>query len=136
MLRQSTHRLVYRKGLVDLGEGVFAGRGVDRLLGQLLAAARAQLVHAEAAGEGPDPWPHRVVVAQVIQALVRAREHLLEDILGIVLLKPVDPHRDRVHVAGEAVDQLLPGLLVAVSTAGDQVGVGYLGQRHYRLIKP
>ena len=34
---------------------------------------------------------------------------------------------DRVHVAGEPLDQLAPGFVVAVTAAGDEGGVGQLG---------
>ena len=40
--------------------------------------------------------------------LVRAREHLLEDVLGVAGAQGIDAARDRVHVPREAIDQLAP----------------------------
>jgi hypothetical protein len=51
--------------------------------------------------------------------LVDACEHLLEDVLGVVRRQPERLHRDRVDVAGEALDQLVPRGLVPGTAPGD-----------------
>ena len=74
-------------------------------------APAAQRVDAETPRQLGEPRADRVVVAQLVELLVRAREHFLEDVLGVVLwqAKPLDD--DRVDVAREAVDELAPGVL-------------------------
>ena len=42
-----------------------------------------------------------------------SREHLLEDVLGVVLAQAVGAHGDRVDVARVALDEGRPGALVA-----------------------
>src|SRR5207253_2128258 len=58
------------------------------------------------------------------QVLVRAREDLLEDVLRVVLGQPEGLDGDRIDVAGEALDQAVPGVAVAASAAGDELRVG------------
>jgi hypothetical protein len=55
--------------------------------------------------------------------LVGAGENLLKDILGVVLREPIGLARDRVHVAGEALNEHGPGALVAVSASAHKVSV-------------
>ena len=55
---------------------------------------------------------------------VHPREDVLEDVLGVLLREPETANRDRVDVAREALDELVPGLGVALATARDELGVG------------
>jgi hypothetical protein len=68
--------------------------------------------------------------------LERAREHLLEDVLGIVGAQSESLTDDRIHVAGEAVDELTPGLLVARAAAGDEPGVGERSDHVWKITTP
>ena len=113
--------------LLELCEDVFAGLVGQPFLGRLLARARAEAVDAEAAGELGDPGAEGLVVAERVEPLVDAREHLLEDVLGVVRREAEGLHGDRVDVAREAVDERAPGRLVAVPAAGDELGVAELG---------
>ena len=56
--------------------------------------------------------------------LVRAREDLLEDVLGVLVREPVRLGRDRVDITGEALDEDVPGLGLAGAAARDQICVG------------
>ena len=84
-------------------------------------------VEAEVARQLRQPRLDRAVVAQPVEPLVRAREDLLEDVLRVVLGQPEPLHGDRVHVAGEPLDELPPGAFVAGAAARDELGVGELG---------
>ena len=66
---------------------------------RLLAAAGAQPIDREPAGQLADPRPDRLVVAQPSQMLVGTSEHLLKDVLGVVVAESEGLTRDRVHVA-------------------------------------
>jgi hypothetical protein len=56
--------------------------------------------------------------------LVDAGEDLLEDVLGVVGREPERLGRDRVDVAGEALDELVPGGRLSASAPGDELRVG------------
>ena len=56
-----------------------------------------------------------------VEPLVRPREDLLEDVLGVVLGEAKPLHGDRVDVAREALDELRPGRLVAGAAARDEL---------------
>ena len=86
---------------------------------------RAEAVDAEPAGERGEPGPERVVVPERAQALVRPGEGLLEDVLGVRVGKP-EGLGDREDVAGVALDDEAPGLVVAGAAARDELGVGEL----------
>ena len=70
-----------------------------------------------------EPWPHRGVVAQRVEPLERPGEDVLKDILRIGLGKPEGAHRDRVDVAREALDELVPGRGLAGSAALNELGI-------------
>ena len=55
--------------------------------------------------------------------LVDAGEDLLEDVLGIVLREPEGLDADRVDVAREPLDELVPRCLVPVPAARYELGV-------------
>ena len=66
------------------------------------------------------------------QVLVGAGEDLLEDILRVVLGEAERLDGDRVDVAGEALDELAPRVVVALAAAGDELRVG-LDNVHARI---
>jgi 3-oxoacyl-[acyl-carrier protein] reductase len=99
------------------------GRLFDGLLAGALARTGPQRVHAQPASELRQPRTDRLVVAQLVQMLIGAGEDLLEDVLSVVLWQPEGLDDDRVDIAGEALDQLTPGLVVARPAAGDQLRV-------------
>ena len=63
------------------------------------------------------------LVEELVEMLVRAREHLLEDVLGIGVGQAECLSRDRVDVARKALDQLRPRLLIPGPAAGDELAV-------------
>ena len=63
---------------------------------------------------------------------VRAREDLLEDVLRVGLRQSERLDRDRVDVAGEALDELTPRVVVPLAAAGDELCVS-LGNLHARI---
>ena len=65
--------------------------------------------------------------------LVDAREDVLEHVLGIVRRKPERLDGDRVDVAREALDELVPRGLVAGTAARDDFGVGGGGDHPERI---
>src|SRR5262249_58101226 len=95
-----------------------------RLLGYLFdgrfTLAGAQLVDAFTPGELGDPRSQSVRVAQRAEPVVDPCEDILEDILGVVGTEPERLGRDREHVAGEAIDELVPRGFVAREAGGDQ----------------
>ena len=111
--------------LVELRQRLVGFSRLERLrVGRGLPPGGAQPVDAEPAGELRDPGPQSIVAPQAVEMLVDPREHLLEDVLGVVLRKPKGLHRDRVHVAGEPLDELVPGALVPRAAPGDELGIG------------
>ena len=62
--------------------------------------------------------------------LVGTREDFLEDVLRVIAARPKPLRRDRVDVAREAVDELVPGALVARAAAGDELGIRQGGVNH------
>jgi hypothetical protein len=108
------------EGILEVGEHVLRGDLGQRFdVGLHLLASRPKAVDAEAAGQLRDPRPDGVVVPQCVEPLVDAREDVLENVLRILLRQPKRLDGDRVDVTGEPLDQLTPGLVVALSTAGD-----------------
>src|SRR2546427_1621126 len=59
--------------------------------------------------------------------LVRAREHFLEDVLGVRLRQPECLDRDRVDITREALDEIRPGLLVSRPAPRDELTVAERG---------
>ena len=98
------------------------------------ASARSD-VDRDPAGQLREPRPDRAVVAQPVELLVGAREDLLEGVLGGMLGERERAREDRVHVAGEALDEQLPGVVVARAAAGDELGVGWRGRHPPRTIR-
>ena len=98
---------------------------LDVFAAGLLARAATDGVDAEPASELREPGAERRVVAQLLEVLVRAREHLLEDVVG-VRLGQRNACGDRVDVAGIAVDERTPALVVAVTATRDELRVGQL----------
>ena len=121
------------------GQGVVQPR--DRVVGvgdldlvvELLGRAGPQPVDAEPPRQLREPGSNRVVVPQLVQVLVGASEDLLEDVFCVMLRHLEALNRDRVDVAGEAVDQLAPGVVVAGAAPGDQLSVGQLHAQPHRL---
>ena len=110
--------------MIELGERLVVS-AVDFLVGSTRPGA--ELVDAQAPRQLRDPRPDGTVVTELVEALVRSREHLLEDVLGIGVREAVALDSDRVDVAGEAFDEVRPCLLVAGAAARDQLGVGEAG---------
>ena len=71
--------------------------------------AGADPVDALAARQLRDPRPQGVRVAQRAEPVEDAREDLLEDVLGVVRVEAERLRGDREDVAGEALDELVPG---------------------------
>ena len=85
------------------------------------------------------PETHRDVVRERHSDLLRqarAGEDLLEHVLGVLAPQPVCLAADRVHVAGEAGDELAPGVLVAAAAPGDELPVREGGKLHSTSMKP
>ena len=95
----------------------------ERLLGRLLARAGAEPVDASVSRQLGEPGSDRGVVAQRVEPLERAGEDVLKDVLGVVLRQPESAHGDRVHVAREAFDELVPRLLLSRPAALDELRV-------------
>src|SRR6185503_6794282 len=110
VLRKVLQRLVDHQRLVDALELVAGSLDLEDLLDRRLAGARTEAVDAQPPGRRGDPGAQRGVVAQLAEVLPGAGEDLLEDVLRVGLREPVDADRDRVHVAGEPVDELSPCL--------------------------
>src|SRR3954447_18539515 len=116
------------EGLLELAEHVVRCR-VLHCVGRLFARAGPEAVDAQAARQLCDPWAEGLVVAQRIEALVDPGEHLLEDVLGVVLWEAEGLHADRVDVAREAVYELAPRVVVARAAARNELGVGKLARQ-------
>src|SRR5919198_1093909 len=130
VLRRGGERLVDRQRLVEQGERLLAA-GEQLLVGDgALARAGPQPVDAEPARQLGEPGAEGGVVPELVQVLVRTREDLLEDVLGVRLRQPEGLHGDGVDVAREALDQLVPRLLIACPAAGDELAVTQR-RRHY-----
>ena len=102
------HRLVDRQRLVELRERLVELARLH-LLHRRLASARAQAVDAGAAGQLGEPRAEGLVVPQPVEMGVDAREDVLEDVLRVVLGEAEALRADRVDVAREALDELVPG---------------------------
>src|SRR6266850_1728709 len=122
VLGQTRHRVVDVERLVDPSERVLV-RIYRKLafVGRLLAGARSQPVDADASGQLSDPGLDRFVAAKRVEPLVDLCEDLLEDVFGVLVAQPEALARDRVDVAGEALDESRPGFLVAVAAEGDEL---------------
>src|SRR5439155_8568634 len=90
----------------------------------------AEPVYAQPAGELREPRPHRGVVSELVEVLVRTGEDFLEDVLRVRLGEPERLNGDRIHVAREPFDKLVPGLLVARPTACDELAIAE-GRGHH-----
>src|SRR4029077_1601879 len=101
---------------------VEAGR-LDVRFGRRLPFRTAEQVDAEPTGQLREPWTDGAVVAESVEMLVRAREDLLEDVLGVARLEPEALDADRVDVTREALDELAPGIVVPLATTRDEPGV-------------
>lgn len=124
MLGQGLQGIVDTQGLVDLGDPLVEVGGLGWLIHRALPRGRAQLVHSEAPRNLGNPTLDRGVVAKIGETLVKAGERVLEDVLRIGGGQPVDARRDRIDVAGKALDQLCPGKIVAFATTSDELGIG------------
>ena len=102
------------------------GQLVDR---RRLATAGAEPVDADTARQLGDPGADRLVAPEPAQVLVDAREDLLEDVLRVVLREPECLDGDGIDVAGEALDELVPGRLVAGPAACHELRIRQ-GARH------
>src|SRR5439155_6349665 len=118
------------EGLVELRDRLVDADGLD-VLRRSLACGRAELVDAEPAGQLAQPRPDRVVVPQLLELLVGPGEDLLEHVLGVVVGEAKRLDGDGVHVAREALDELVPSGVVAGTATSDEGGIGEL-RRHER----
>jgi hypothetical protein len=115
---------VHVEGVLEVGEHVIGGHVGKRFdFRPDLAAARPEPVDAESAGELGDPRADGVVLAERVEPFVDAREDVLVNVLGVLRRQAEGLDGDRVDVAGEALDELAPGLVVAAAAAGDQGSV-------------
>jgi len=128
VLRRGGQGLMDRQRLVEQRERLL--RTCDRQLllrDRPLAGRRTQPVDAEPPRQLRKPGPDGRVVPELVEVLVGAREHLLEDVLRVLRREPEGLDGDGVDVAGEALDKLPPSIVVAFTAAGDEGGVGQLG---------
>src|SRR3954467_4518850 len=124
VLRRGGERLVNGQGLVQERKGLVGLCRRELLVGDRpLARARAKAIDAEPPGQLGQPRLDRRVVPQLVEVLVCPGEDFLEDVLGVGLRQAERLHRDGVHVAGEALDELPPGGLVAGAAARDELAV-------------
>ena len=98
MLGRLAQGLTDRERLVELRHRLVGARGLD-VLRRGLPGRRAQPVDAEPPRQLAEPGADCLVVAELVQPLVGAREDLLEHVLGVVVRKSEGLDRDRVHVA-------------------------------------
>ena len=128
VLGEVGERGAHGQSLLEAVELVVGGR-LDALeLGDVegrLARGGAQPVDRDAPRQLRQPRPDRAVVAQAGQLLVGAYEDLLEGVLRRMRGEREPAREDRVHVAGEALDEQRPGVVVACSAASDELGVGW-----------
>ena len=122
--RKRRERLVDVEGFVERRDRVVDARRLGDLA-RLLACAGADRVQAQPSRQLGQPGPDRRVVPKLRQVLVRAGEDLLEDVLRVGLGEAKRLDGDRVHVAGEAIDELAPRVVVSRAAAGDELGVGF-----------
>ena len=73
-----------------------------------------------------DPGPDGIGVAQPVEPRVDLLEHFLEDVLGIGTLEIEALNANRVDVAGEPLDEDVPGLAAVVAAASDELCVAQL----------
>lgn len=93
---------------------------VRHLVERQLSATGSEPVDSDTPGELADPGLKRAGIAQRLELLERARKHLLEDILGVVLREAEGARRDRENVAGVRLDEFGPGSVVAIEATPDQ----------------
>src|SRR6185503_6336232 len=86
-----------------------------------------------APGQLGDPWPDGAVVPEAPQLLVDLGEDVLEDVFGVLLRESEALDADRVHVAGEPLHQLVPGVGIPCATPRDERLVGLTGRPQHRL---
>ena len=89
-VRQHAHRRVDRQRLVELFDHVVDALRLDVFAAGVLSREPLRMVSMQSLG-GELREPHRAerrVVAQLLEVLVRAREHLLEDVVGVRLGQP------------------------------------------------
>src|SRR5207244_4279114 len=108
--------------IVEPLERLVHSRRLD-LRRNLLPLRGPQAVDRESPRHLREPRLDRAVVPQTIEVLVRPGEDLLEHVLRVCVAQPKALSRDRVDVAGEPLDQLAPGLLVAAPAARDERSV-------------
>ena len=104
------------------------------LVRRLLAGRGPTHIDAEPPRQLGEPRLDRLVLAQVAQPLVGAREYFLVDVFRVGIAETEALNRDRVDVTGEAVDELAPGVLVAVTAAGDQLCVRLARSCHVLIL--
>src|SRR5262245_33256558 len=129
---QDRECLVDRNRLVQPDQRVVHFGRLDHVLWMLLGAS-PQPVDTEAPGQLGEPRPDRVVVPELVEMLVGPRENLLKHVLCVVLRQLERLDGDRVDVAREALDELVPGFLVAGAAARHQLPVGQLDPKAHRL---
>jgi MFS family permease len=120
---------VDRHRLVDPLERLVGLPPIGQLPDRALTRAEPQPVDREPSGQLGQPGPDRGRVAKLVEPLEGASEDLLEDLLGVGFAKLEGRRRDREDVAGEALDELAPGPLVAAAAAGDELRIRQDGDR-------
>src|SRR5919197_917025 len=128
---QRGHCFAHGERLVDLLERLLPPWSRD-LLRRLLARTGRDGVETQPSRELRDPGPERGVVHECVELRVDAREDLLEDVLGVLLPQAEALNADRVHVAREALDELVPSRRIAFAAALDELRVGE-GRGHGRM---
>src|SRR5439155_8296777 len=123
-LGQRVQRIVHGERVIEAQERLVDPRRLELVAARLLAPARPEAVDAAATRELGEPRPDRLVVAEAGEVFVHLGEHVLEDVLGVVVGQPERLGRDRVDVTGEPLDELVPRGVVAGSTACDELAVG------------
>src|SRR6478672_7141175 len=122
VLGQPRHGVMDVERLVDPCDRVLVRiNGELAFVGRILPRARSQPVNADASGQLGDPRLDRLVAAQRVESLVDLGEDLLEDVLGVLIPQTEALARDRIDVAGEALHESRPRILVAATAEGDEL---------------
>ena len=88
---------------------------------RFLARAGREPVKANPSGQLGDPGAQSSIVPQRAEPVVDTHEHLLKYVLGIVLAEPKTAHGNRIDIAREPLDELIPRLRLARAAAMDKL---------------
>src|SRR5207344_1292515 len=130
-LGQPCASLANRERSLDLGEvGALLGRHF--LVRRQLPSPARDGIQTPASRELRDPRTKGRVVAKRVETRVDPREHVLEDVLGILLAQPESANADGVDVPGVALDELVPRFRISRAAPADDLGVRHHGVPTHR----